>query len=230
MTKKYRTMVKKSEYCKCHLAVMSQFLGKLSLSTGLRPDPPCTRLILKFTLSPATMHVYAAQILAAVTLLVQALAEVQDTTPAAKNTTACLLPKVVGPCEAAFPKYYYDQNTQACQKFVYGGCKGNDNNFESMEECEKTCWRIKNDVIFIILVSNLQSFDLELFVFHLTEVPEICRMKPDPGLCLAYMNRFAFNLTTMNCENFIYGGCGGNANNFKDEASCLETCTPKTSE
>lgn len=51
----------------------------------------------------------------------------------------CLLPKKAGPCDAYFPRYYYDTEKGSCQKFIYGGCKGNENNFKSLDECERKC-------------------------------------------------------------------------------------------
>lgn len=36
-------------------------------------------------------------------------------------------------------KYYYDTNAKRCLPFNYGGCRGNENNFESSEKCEKIC-------------------------------------------------------------------------------------------
>uniref|UniRef100_A0A672LH73 BPTI/Kunitz inhibitor domain-containing protein n=1 Tax=Sinocyclocheilus grahami TaxID=75366 RepID=A0A672LH73_SINGR len=51
----------------------------------------------------------------------------------------CRLPSVVGICRAAFPRFYYDVTNQTCKQFIYGGCGGNDNNFNSQEECEASC-------------------------------------------------------------------------------------------
>lgn len=51
----------------------------------------------------------------------------------------CVLPKDVGPCRAAMPRYYYDALSGQCEQFLYGGCQGNDNNFETMTECETEC-------------------------------------------------------------------------------------------
>ncbi|KAK0058640.1 chymotrypsin inhibitor precursor [Biomphalaria pfeifferi] len=51
----------------------------------------------------------------------------------------CLLPAVSGPCFALFRKYYYDRYQSVCIEFTYGGCEGNDNRFESYDECRRTC-------------------------------------------------------------------------------------------
>lgn len=51
----------------------------------------------------------------------------------------CHLPKDPGPCEALFHRYYYDDDSKACFKFTYGGCQGNTNNFQTIEECEERC-------------------------------------------------------------------------------------------
>jgi len=51
----------------------------------------------------------------------------------------CLLPKDAGPCEAAISKYYYDTKARRCKHFLYGGCQGNRNNFNTLRKCEKKC-------------------------------------------------------------------------------------------
>ncbi len=52
---------------------------------------------------------------------------------------ACSQDKVVGPCRARLPRYYFNSVTQKCKLFYYGGCGGNENNFMSKQFCEKKC-------------------------------------------------------------------------------------------
>ncbi|XP_061612910.1 WAP, Kazal, immunoglobulin, Kunitz and NTR domain-containing protein 2 [Phyllopteryx taeniolatus] len=51
----------------------------------------------------------------------------------------CHLPGLQGPCKAYEPRWAYSGSLRQCQSFVYGGCGGNDNNFESKEACEEMC-------------------------------------------------------------------------------------------
>lgn len=52
----------------------------------------------------------------------------------------------------------------------------------------------------------------------------VCELRPAPGPCLAFFPRFFFNATSKLCQEFIYGGCQGNGNNFKDIESCMNKC------
>ena len=52
---------------------------------------------------------------------------------------ACKLPKVVGPCDAAVPAWWHNAATGVCEPFIYGGCQGNANRFDSLEACQRIC-------------------------------------------------------------------------------------------
>ncbi|XP_059212115.1 kunitz-type protease inhibitor 1-like [Centropristis striata] len=56
-----------------------------------------------------------------------------------QSSLFCRAPLKVGPCRAAFPRWRYDAAAGVCQRFVFGGCKGNKNNFLSEEECLSAC-------------------------------------------------------------------------------------------
>ncbi|TNM92986.1 hypothetical protein fugu_018388 [Takifugu bimaculatus] len=116
----------------------------------------------------------------------------------------CLLQVDEGPCRGDIERYYYNTITQKCELFSYGGCQGNANNFKSYQECQKTCFRIP-------------------------KVPQICRFPSEVGPCRALLRKYFFNMTSMQCELFYYGGCLGNSNRFEDLASCEEYCSPKKS-
>ncbi|XP_056153626.1 WAP, Kazal, immunoglobulin, Kunitz and NTR domain-containing protein 2 [Lampris incognitus] len=56
----------------------------------------------------------------------------------------CSLPSLQGPCKAYEPRWAYNAALRQCQSFIYGGCDGNVNNFESKEACEEMCPYPKN--------------------------------------------------------------------------------------
>ncbi|KAM9059335.1 eppin-like [Megaptera novaeangliae] len=51
----------------------------------------------------------------------------------------CSMPKEPGPCLAFFRRWWYDKTNNTCSSFIYGGCKGNNNNFQSQAICQSTC-------------------------------------------------------------------------------------------
>lgn len=42
-------------------------------------------------------------------------------------------------CISSFVRWYFNFSTGTCQQFVYGGCRGNANNFLTKSECENQC-------------------------------------------------------------------------------------------
>eukprot|EP00662_Eupelagonemidae_sp_cell21_P047796 gene47796-21296_t len=55
------------------------------------------------------------------------------------NADMCRLPKVVGNCRAAFPRWFFNPEADKCEQFTYGGCGANANNFETADECKHAC-------------------------------------------------------------------------------------------
>uniref|UniRef100_A0A673MZJ1 Amyloid-like protein 2 n=1 Tax=Sinocyclocheilus rhinocerous TaxID=307959 RepID=A0A673MZJ1_9TELE len=44
-----------------------------------------------------------------------------------------------GPCRASKPRWHFDMQQRKCVRFIYGGCAGNRNNFDSEEYCMAVC-------------------------------------------------------------------------------------------
>ncbi|KAH6926583.1 hypothetical protein HPB50_019824 [Hyalomma asiaticum] len=136
--------------------------------------------------------------------------------PALPNPV-CNETKYRGPCLGYFPRYYFNNVSKTCEKFVYGGCRGNGNNFHTLEECQNTCWvSLDQDA-----AETVDAAELTLWPFS---PPEQCTYAADPGPCTAYMPRFFYNTLSKTCEMFVYGGCGGNSNNFHTYDACQKTC------
>lgn len=51
----------------------------------------------------------------------------------------CSLTPIEGECRAAHSRFFYDPDVNTCVHFTYGGCGGNDNSFEGMDECFDVC-------------------------------------------------------------------------------------------
>jgi hypothetical protein len=52
--------------------------------------------------------------------------------------------KEPGKCDKKLERFYFDQKLKACLFFIYSGCEGNANNFETLEECKTACMKDDN--------------------------------------------------------------------------------------
>ncbi|XP_070831722.1 tissue factor pathway inhibitor a [Chaetodon trifascialis] len=110
----------------------------------------------------------------------------------------CALKDDIGPCKAIKDRFFFSVDTGRCELFEYGGCGGNANNFESLEACEETC-----------VVSDDKN---------------PCHLPEAPGPCRGLVTRYFFDSKSQQCKQFFYGGCFGNANNFRSMAECQAKC------
>uniref|UniRef100_R4G2E8 KP-Cac-20 n=1 Tax=Cacophis squamulosus TaxID=505434 RepID=R4G2E8_9SAUR len=51
----------------------------------------------------------------------------------------CELPPDKGGCYGWLLAFYYNPVQHQCLQFIYGGCPGNANYFNTIEECKSTC-------------------------------------------------------------------------------------------
>ncbi|KAK2181081.1 hypothetical protein NP493_413g02087 [Ridgeia piscesae] len=114
----------------------------------------------------------------------------------------CINPCKVGLCGLREQKWFFNVTSNKCEAFNFTGCRSNGNNFESERACMKTSVR--------------------------TDVPALCSVPADFGLCSNRTTRWYFDTEADTCVQFIYSGCRGNMNNFRSEADCVERCVPSS--
>lgn len=61
---------------------------------------------------------------------------------------------VQGPCYGFFNRWYFDARKTTCVPFVYGGCRGNRNNFLTAEECNEACSVVKGIENILLHIAN----------------------------------------------------------------------------
>ncbi|XP_066141086.1 papilin isoform X3 [Euwallacea fornicatus] len=115
-----------------------------------------------------------------------------------KKRDYCTIPKEEGNCTIREAKWYYGPQQQRCLPFYYTGCYGNNNNFDSKDACESNC---PKDV-----------------------AVKTCHLPADIGECGNYVTRWYWDTRYKRCNQFYYGGCGGNGNSFRSEEECRQEC------
>ncbi|XP_014590667.1 eppin-like isoform X3 [Equus przewalskii] len=155
----------------------------------------------------------------------------------------CKMPKETGPCLGLFQRWWYDKKYDTCSTFIYGGCQGNNNNFQSKAVCQNICSRkamcprtrvkclheerdqcTKNRHC----PENMKCCRFGCRKECLDLNKDVCSMPKESGPCMAFMPRWWYDKKTERCYRFIYGGCLGNNNNFQSEAICRIICQGKS--
>ena len=54
-----------------------------------------------------------------------------------------------------------------------------------------------------------------------------CTSEPEKGPCYGAYQHYYFDQHHKTCKRFIYGGCGGNSNNYRTKKDCSTNCKDK---
>ncbi|XP_050354055.1 papilin isoform X3 [Nymphalis io] len=144
-----------------------------------------------------------------------------DPPGAPQQKEICTLPALTGDCADYTQRWFYDTKNKRCRQFYYGGCGGNENNFDSERECEDSCME---RVVITTLSPPRQTTSQPSPYEH--DRPDFCYLEIDAGPCTQWQTRWAFDTATGACTQFQYGGCEGNRNNFPNENYCISYCAP----
>uniref|UniRef100_A0A0N4ZV39 BPTI/Kunitz inhibitor domain-containing protein n=1 Tax=Parastrongyloides trichosuri TaxID=131310 RepID=A0A0N4ZV39_PARTI len=164
-----------------------------------------------------------------------------------KKQTVCAQPLRTGDCSENLQRFYYNPLIKQCVIFSYSGCQGNDNNFQTLLECQETCrnalpepkcpqGQAFKDTYGNYVQCNegaISSSVPNYFCFNDGQVSGLCPTKTytcslnsDKGVqCGAGTSfKYFYNSNKNSCEAFQFLGCDGNSNNFQTLEACEEYC------
>ncbi|CAM1316517.1 Uncharacterised protein g6758 [Pycnogonum litorale] len=175
------------------------------------------------------------------------IAVVVFTEEATSVADVCRLPADGGRCRARIDLYYYDVSGGECKTFIYGGCEGNANSFNTLNECQIKCdicklpkdgghCRASNDRYYY----DVSEGECKKFIYGgcggnanrfrkmrtcQKKCTNVCHLPADGGPCNKTPKlKYFYNSSSDRCEEFIYRGCGGNVNRFSTLKKCQRRC------
>lgn len=84
-----------------------------------------------------------------------------------------------------------------------------------------------------IFIKLLLTFDQEaecdqyatLIYFYAALIcADVCNVPYESGPCEGYFQKWYYNPSVDGCQEFVYGGCGGNGNRFSSLEECETIC------
>ncbi|XP_064200281.1 collagen alpha-6(VI) chain-like isoform X2 [Anguilla rostrata] len=118
-------------------------------------------------------------------------------------------------CGDYVQRWYFNKAISACSPFWYGGCGGNNNRFNTEDECFHTCGSY--------LPAILQGTE-DVGQLSSSSSKAVCSLQQDEGSCENYTLKWYFDVKQNECSHFWYGGCGGNDNRFETQEACEVLC------
>ncbi|XP_071524628.1 U13-hexatoxin-Hi1a-like [Panulirus ornatus] len=139
----------------------------------------------------------------------------------------CYALKDVGTCTGQEEAWYYSTADNRCVFFVYSGCGGNENRFSTRTACEETCEKFRcPDLDCPDSCTRTQGPDgCDVCACTRAEAEVLCNAPEQRGYCRALHYKWYWSAEKRRCVQFVYGGCGGNGNNFETEEMCLKVCS-----
>ena len=136
----------------------------------------------------------------------------------------CFQPKMEGPCHFQVKRYFYNVSSRKCERFYYGGCQGNANNFPDQESCIENCQNpISQTVDPTTLVERKSWQDARCGGIYLKEAIDIF---PHMKCTTVPMEKYQYNRDTHRCEVVKYYGCPRikGMNLFDIMVECKKNC------
>lgn len=134
---------------------------------------------------------------------------------ASSSSEYCSGPSVTGNCRAAFPRWYFDEESMSCKRFIYGGCGASMNNHMSEQDCVDKCVASKPE-------------PEKVHAPKKGNFKEYCAAPAYVGPCRAAFQRWYYEPSSSSCQKFVYGGCKSNSNNYLSETDCIKMCSGRT--
>ena len=139
-----------------------------------------------------------------------------------QNFDSCTMPEPSRSCDNYTLQWRYNVDEGRCVQFWYGGCNGNENQFNDQVECENKCVKPNGTGPLNQKTAKLKAKHFRILAVLL----EICRLPlvNPTGQCQQNVTRYFYDFKTSACKQFSYSGCFGNANNFETLEECERRC------
>lgn len=116
------------------------------------------------------------------------------------HTAVCSQEAMTGPCRSVMPRWYFDMYKKKCIRFIYGGCGGNRNNFESEDYCMAVCKKMSKSCLPPALLQ--QAVVLSVFSSLTRSRKELCVALFYESWCLLKRCLSCSSLSCLCCFRF----------------------------